>query len=427
MGKIFLFTIGIFAASLVSMAYAQEFPEDSIKVETIAENLEIPWAIDFAKDGRIFFTERVGNLRIIEDGLVSEPIISLKVSGTEGGLLGLALDPDFEKNHHVYLYYSYSDFFDIYNRVVRYTESDSKLYDEMILLDKIPGSFWHDGGRIKFGPDGKLYITTGDAANYNLAQDLDSLAGKILRINSDGTIPEDNPFADSAIFSYGHRNPQGIDWHPDSKILVATEHGPSGERGDAHDEVNVIFSGKNYGWPDIIGDETSEGLENPIIHTGEDTWAPSGAVFYDSDKISEWYGKYFVATLRGNHLRMLDMDLENNQVVSSEKLLAGEYGRLRSANMGPDGHLYVLTSNQDGRGGPAQNDDRILRIIPLGYDMGKIESPLSPLKQILSGTHPEDVECKEGFELVFKKNSLQPACVRLSSVEKLVERGWATN
>ena len=419
--------IGIFATSFVSVAFAQEFPEMDIKVETVAENLKIPWEIDFAADGRIFFTERVGNLRVIEKGLVSEPIISLKVSGTEGGLLGLALDPNFKENHYLYLYYSYFDSSDIYNRVVRYTESENKLSDETILLDRIPGSKWHDGGRIKFGPDGKLYITTGDAANYNLAQDLDSLAGKILRINSDGTMPEDNPFTDSAIFSYGHRNPQGIDWHPDSEILVATEHGPSGERGDAHDEVNVIFFGKNYGWPDIVGDETSEGLENPILHTGDDTWAPSGAVFYDSDKISEWSGKYFIATLRGNHLRMLDLDLENNLVISSEELFAGEYGRLRSANMGPDGHLYILTSNQDGRGGPAQNDDRILRIIPLESSVDKGDSSLSPLKQIQLGIMPQNISCKDGFELVIKTSNKMPACAKTSSVQKLVERGWAIN
>lgn len=427
MNETFLFLIGIFATIFVSMAYAQEFPEMGIKVETIAENLEIPWEIDFAADGRIFFTERVGNLRVIENGLVSEPIISLKVSGTEGGLLGLALDPSFEENHYLYLYYSYFDFFDIYNRVVRYTESENQLSDETILLDKIPGSKWHDGGRIKFGPDGKLYITTGDAANYNLAQDLDSLAGKILRINPDGTIPEDNPFTDSVIFSYGHRNSQGIDWHPNSGILVATEHGPSGERGYAHDEVSVIVSGKNYGWPDIIGDETSEDLENPILHTGEDTWAPSGAVFYDSDKILDWYGKYFIATLRGEHLRMLDFDLENNIVISSEALFAGEYGRLRNASMGPDGYLYILTSNQDGRGEPAQNDDRILRIIPLESSVDKGDSSLSPLKQIQLGTLPQNVACKDGFELVIKASNKMPACVKTSSVQALVERGWAIN
>lgn len=416
-----IFFITLTSISFTSMVYAQEFPELNVKVETVAENLKIPWAIDFAPDGRIFFTERVGNLRVIENGQVSEPLVSIHVSGTEGGLLGLALDPNFEENHHLYLYYSYSDFFDIYNRVVRYTESDNKLSNEKILLDKIPGSYWHDGGRIKFGPDGKLYVTTGDAANYNLSQDLDSLAGKILRINPDGTIPEDNPFTNSAVFSYGHRNPQGIDWEPNSGVLVATEHGPSGERGFAHDEVNVVISGKNYGWPDIVGDETSDGLENPILHTGEDTWAPSGAVFYDSENISDWYGKYIVATLRGNHLRVLDLNLETNTVVSSEPLFVSEFGRIRSVNMGLDGHLYVLTSNHDGRGEPKQNDDRILRITPLKHDTeNRLHTLPNKQSEIL-----QNVLCKGEFEPVIKANNGMPACVKPSSVQKLVARGWA--
>lgn len=425
--KIFFFIFGIFSIGFISFSSAQEFPELGIKVETVAENLKIPWEIDFAPDGRIFFTERIGNLRIIENNLVSEPIISLKVSGSEGGLLGLALDPNFEENHYLYLYYSYSDFFDIYNKVVRYVESDNTLSNETILLDKIPGSQIHDGGRIKFGPDGKLYITTGDAANSKAAQNLDSLAGKILRINSDGTIPEDNPFPNSPVYSLGHRNPQGIDWHPESGILVETEHGPSGERGNAHDEVNVIFPGKNYGWPIIVSDEASEGFVNPILHTGDETWAPSGSVFYNSDKISEWYGKYFIATLRGNHLRMLDLDLENNLVISSNALLDGEFGRLRSVNMSPDGYLYILTSNQDGRGTPTHNDDRILRIVSLESDMEKGNSSLSPLKQLKSGILPQNVSCKEGLELIFKINSFHPVCVKSESIAKLVDRGYSSS
>ena len=410
-------------AGMIPFAFAQEYPELGIKVETVAENLKVPWEIAFASDGRIFLTERIGDLRVIQDGKLSEPILSLDVSGTEGGLLGLTLDPAFDDNHFIYLYYSYFDSGDIYNRIVRYTEQDNKLVDEKILLDKIPGSQWHDGGRLKFGPDGLLYAATGDASNYNLSQELDSLAGKILRINPDGTIPDDNPFG-TAVYSLGHRNPQGIDWHPDSQILVATEHGPSGERGRAHDEVNVIFSGKNYGWPQIIGDETKQGLENPIIHTGDDTWAPSGAAFYDSNQIADWYGKFFVATLRGEHLRMLDLDLENNKVNESTALFEGEFGRLRNAAMGPDGHLYFMTSNQDGRGDPSQNDDRILRIIPLVPPI-KGDSSLPPLKQVESGVLPENVSCKEGFELVFKATNQMPACVKESSAQKLRQIGWA--
>jgi glucose/arabinose dehydrogenase len=425
--KSFLILFGIIVLGSMSLANAQEFEELGVKVETVAENLKVPWAIAFSPDGRIFFTERGGELRVIQDGKLNPvPVANLNVGGGEGGLLGVALDPDFEENHYLYLYYSYNDFLSTFNKVVRFTEDNNQLSDEKILVDKIPGAAIHDGGRLKFGPDGKLYITTGDAANAGLSQDLNSLAGKILRVNSDGSIPRDNPFSDSLIFSYGHRNPQGLDWHPESGVLVSTEHGPSGERGFAHDEVNVIQAGKNYGWPEVVGDEAGPDFVNPIIHTGRDTWAPSGASFYDSENISEWYEKYFVATLRGNHLRMLDLDLENNQVISNVDLFSGEFGRLRDASMGHDGNLYLLTSNQDGRGTPVSNDDRILRVIPMLSEIVMGDSSLSPKAQMKSGIDPHMVQCKEGLELIFKDKIWSPACVKPSSVQRLIEIGWAS-
>ncbi len=409
---------------LVSVAQAQKFDEYDVVVETVAENLEIPWEIAFAPDGKIFFTERPGKLRVIEEGKLNpEPVISIDVSRGEGGLLGLALDPNFKENHYLYLHFTYSEFLSTFNKVVRFTEKDSQLSDEMVLIDQIPGGPFHDGGRIKFGPDDKLYITTGDAGNANLAQDLNSLAGKILRINRDGSIPDDNPFTNSPIFSYGHRNPQGLDWHPTSKILVASEHGSS-----AHDEINVVEAGKNYGWPLIVGDEKRPEFENAILHTGDETWAPSGAVFYTSDNVPKWKGKYFIATLRGNHLRMLDLDIEKNQVISSESLFSNTFGRLRDASMGPDGNLYLLTSNRDGRGSPAENDDRILRIISSSVPDDKLsdESILVPFKQVKEGILADDVICKSGLELLIKLSNGMPACVKPSTASKLVERNWGT-
>jgi len=303
---------------------------------------------------------------------------------------------------------------------VRFTEKDNSLLDEFILVDKIPGAVIHDGGRLKFGPDEKLYITTGDAGNSNAAQDLNSLSGKILRINPDGTIPSDNPFADSMIFSYGHRNPQGLDWDPVTGKLVVTEHGSS-----AHDEINVVEAGKNYGWPKVVGGEHDPQYIDPILQTGEDTWAPSGATFYDSKNIPEWTNKYFVATLRGGHLRMLDLNLEENQVISSEALFSNTYGRLRDASMSPDGNLYLLTSNRDGRGAPAENDDRILKIISIISEEKKVgDSSLSPLKQVKTGILPPDVACKTGFELILKSTTGNPACVFPPTASKLVSVGW---
>ena len=352
----------------LGMMQSDEKPEplhiSGYKIETVAENLTIPWSIDWLPDGTALFTERNGNLRAIQNGeLLQEPLLTLGVGAGEGGLLGVAVDPDFEQNNYIYLYYTYTEFITTSNKVVRYQLTDGVVTEDKVLIDGIPGASYHDGGRIQFGPDGKLYITTGEAGNPDLAQDLNSLGGKILRINSDGTIPEDNPWENSPIYTIGHRNPQGIDWD-ESGNLVATEHGPSGWRGVAHDEINLIIPGANYGWPDVIGDETAEGLQNPILHTGDDTWAPSGAEFYNGDKIPEWNGKYFVATLRGSHLHMIDFDLENNKIISHEKLFQDEFGRLRDVQTGPDGYLYILTSNQDGRGSPSSNDDRILRIVP---------------------------------------------------------------
>jgi len=404
--------------SIIALAYSlTSAAAESYQVETVAENLEIPWGIAFAPDGRIFVTERVGNLRVIEDGILNpEPIKILDVSGFEGGLLGIALDPNFEENHHIYLYYTYNDFLSTYNKLSRFTESNNQLSDEMILLDKIAGGAIHDGGRIKFGPDGMLYVTTGDAGISDMAQDLNSLGGKILRINPDGTIPGNNPFDDSPVYSYGHRNPQGLDWDPITGKIVISEHGQS-----AHDEVNVLEPGKNYGWPKVIGDETGPDYTSPILHTGDETWAPSGASFYNSDNIEQWENKYFIATLRGNHLRMLDLDIENNKVISSEALFQGEFGRLRDASVGPDGNLYILTSNRDGRGSPEPTDDRILRIIPISQT---VEDLLSPLKQFKIGVEPSDVKCREGLVLLLRSTTGTPACVTPSTSEKLVSYGW---
>ena len=350
--------------SIIPTAFADDYPELGVKVETVAKNLTIPWSIDWLPDGTALFTERNGNLRIIQEGeLQTEPLLSLSVGGVEGGLLGIAVDQNYSENNYIYLYYNYNEFLSTINKVVRYQFTNGVLSEDKVLIDGIPGGPFHDGGRIQFGPDDKLYITTGDAGDPNLSQNIDSVAGKILRINSDGTIPEDNPWKDNPAYSIGHRNPQGIDWD-ESGNLVATEHGPSGWRGSAHDEVNLIIPGKNYGWPDVIGDEVLEGAINPILHTGDDTWAPSGAEFYDGDKIPDWTGKYFVAALRGSHLHMIDFDLDNNMVISHEKLFQDDFGRLRDVQTGPDGYLYILTSNQDGRGFPDVNDDRILRIVP---------------------------------------------------------------
>ena len=364
MQKIIFLTIILISVIALPNAFAE------VNVQTILDNLKNPWELEFAPDGKIFFTERDGKLWMIDNESRLQLVAEFPASNTsEGGLLGLELDPDYENNHFLYLYQTYLDIPTHQNKVIRYTVNNNQLTEEMILIDKIPGAIWHDGGRIKFGPDGMLYITTGDATNASLSQDPSSLAGKILRINSDGTIPNDNPF-NSEVFSYGHRNPQGLAWNEDG-ILVSSEHGPSGEKGYAHDEINVIERGENYGWPIIVGDSNDSAYTNPILHSGDITWAPSGLLYYNSDKISDWKGKFLVATLRGEHVMVLDLDLENGVVNSAEKIFQGDYGRIRNLVQGPDGDVFMLTSND--------NNDKILQIstfesVPMSIEANELPS-----------------------------------------------------
>ena len=331
-------------------------------VETLVTALEIPWAMAFAPDGRLFITERPGRVRILDiDARTSELALTLDDVYAEGeaGLLGLALDPEFSDNRLVYLYQStrLAGGGEV-NRVVRYREAGSRLAERVVLLDNIPAARIHDGGRLRFGPDGLLYITTGDAASTSLAQDLGSTAGKILRLNRDGTTPRGNPFG-SPIYSYGHRNPQRFDWHPVTGDLWASEHGSTG-----NDEVNVIDSAANYGWPQIEGSQTMAGMRTPLTFFSP-AIAPAGASFYRGDRFPLFANNLFIGTLRGTHLLRLVVDSSpQRHIVSQERLLDGRFGRIRDVVTGPDGYLYFCTNNRDGRGSPTSTDDRIVRLVP---------------------------------------------------------------
>ncbi|WP_209811190.1 PQQ-dependent sugar dehydrogenase [Ammoniphilus resinae] len=328
-------------------------------VETLAEGLNVPWEMDVAEDGRIFFTERPGTVRVMVDGaLLPDPVIEMEEpfrSGGEGGLLGLVLDPQFAENHYIYVYHTYETNGEIQNRVLRLKERNNKASIDHVILDGLAGAQNHNGGRMKIDPDGYLYITAGDRYEPELAQKEQSLGGKILRIGLDGSIPADNPIPDSPVYSYGHRNPQGLAWHPDTGQLYASEHGQS-----AHDEINLIEPGANYGWPLIEGDEKQAGLKSPLIHSGEETWAPSGMTFVSQ---GPWKGQLLVANLRGNQVLKL-LFREQGRVVDDVEPLFQEWGRIRNVYEGPDGSLFMMTNNRDGRGRPADGDDKIYRLKP---------------------------------------------------------------
>ena len=313
--------------------------------EIVASNLQIPWSIDQI-DVTFYLSERPGHIVKVENERAERQQVQLEkplATVAEAGLLGFVLAPDFSATKEAFAYYTYKDSTGQYNRIVVLRLDGNTWREERVLLDRLPSGRVHHGGRLEIGPDGKLYATTGDAAeNPNIAQELDSLGGKIIRMNLDGTVPNDNPFPNSYVYSYGHRNPQGLAWGSDG-TLYESEHGPS-----ANDEINRIQPRHNYGWPEITGTEKREGMETPLFTSGNDTtWAPSGMEFYDD--------KLYVATLRGNAVREFDL-----QTGGSKEVITG-LGRIRDVYI-KDHYLYFISNNTDGRGIPLEGDDKLYRI-----------------------------------------------------------------
>jgi len=341
------------APKQVKLAQVNQLVVDQVVV--IAENLDTPWGLVFLPDKNILFTERPGKVRLINtnDKLDQKPVIEIAAVKeiSEGGLLGITIHPDFIHNSYVYLYYTYEGNNEkTWNKVVRMTYKNNTLSEERIIIDQIPGAPNHNGGRIKFGPDNLLYVTTGDAQNPSQAQDVESLAGKILRVTDDGQEAPGNPF-NNLIYSYGHRNPQGLTWDNIGR-LWSTEHGRSGALSGL-DELNLIEKGANYGWPKIQGDESGNNMSTPKLHSGSETWAPAGAVFFKSSIL--------FTGLRGQALYEAKIDVNN---ITLKQHFSNRFGRLRDIILGPDNMLYIMTSNLDGRGNPKPKDDKILKIDP---------------------------------------------------------------
>ncbi len=336
-------------------------------VDTLATNLTVPWAFTFLDSTKFLFTERNGKVRLMHnDQLAVNPMLLLQDADTtkKMGVLGLCKHPGFATNHLIYIAYNYSRDKTAFLRIVRYTFDEDSLVNPFIIKDSIYASPNHTGCRLRFGPDKKLYITTGDADRPILAQDLKSLNGKILRVNDDGSVPSDNPFVNNdtarkEIWSYGHRNTQGIDFHPQTNELYNSEHGPTGG-----DEINFIEKGKNYGWPVIHHDEIHENMAAPLFQYTPSI-GPSEIVFYNADALPQYKGKLLLASLRGEAITMID--LVNKQIVSQTYIFEHQYGRIRAMAVGPEGYLYFSTSQNDPpEGRPRSGYDMILRLRPSG-------------------------------------------------------------
>ena len=354
--------IGALAFSAIILTSPSEpppIPEPTIKesgnefVEVLATNLKKPWAIEIVDD-RIFITEKEGNIRVFHSDILDDKSLATfrtaDVFG--GGLLGIVAHPEFDSNHFLYVYYTYVEDGKLWNKILRIKEHENKLQDSQTILDKIPGSEFSNGGVLKFGPDGKLYVGTGAGSDSSHnSQDIESLAGKILRLNADGTIPDDNPYSNSPVYSFGHSNPQGIAWD-ESGSLYVTELGPA-----KNDEINLIIAGKNYGWPEqqCIGEKTF--VDSLVCY--DPNIEPGGIIFYSGDKLD--LQKNMIMAAVGPQ-KLDQLEINENGLISQQSIMSG-LGRIRDVVEGPDGYLYLITSNTDGRAFPDSDDDKLVRIL----------------------------------------------------------------
>ena len=366
-------SVGLATGLACSGDTTEAMPTDveGLRVDNLVTGLDTPWDLAWGPDGQIWVTERGGRISRVNTSTgqrtTAGQVPGVEESG-ESGLMGLAFHPDFAGQPYVYAAHSYLSSGSVRNRVVRMRWDGQAFGTPEVLLANIPGGGIHDGSRLAVGPDKLLYMTTGDAASGDLAQDRNSLAGKILRLTLTGQPAPGNPF-NTAIYSYGHRNPQGIVFHPTTGALYATEHGPSD-----NDEVNLIAASRNFGWPtvhgacdDDIGAERAFCQANNVVEPlamWTPTIAPAGADIYVSDLIPQWKGSVLFASLKGTALYRLTLSADGTRVTAKETLFAGQFGRLRDVLVGPDGVVYLATSNRDGRGGPASDDDRIIRVRP---------------------------------------------------------------
>jgi len=362
---------------------------DGIAVEPYVTGLEAVWDIVFLPDGSALVSERPGRIRYVDpDGnLQEEPWAAPDpVVGDEngGGMMGLALHPEFPEKPWVYVMYTTGEYAGPANRISRFRHDGTTGVDEEVIVDLMPAGETHFGGRIDFGPDGMLYATQGDTGHRTSAQSTRDLRGSIMRFTPEGDIPEDNPWPETPVWAKGLRNVAGLAFHPDTGALFAADHGPSGEWQDpligARDEVNIVHSGENFGWPMAVGAPGLSEYQDPIMMWDEAPLPPGDLTFYDHDLMPELKGDLFLATLRTEALMRFRFEDEEHpyRVTGIERWFTdrdlgntplgegpSQFGRLRAAAIGPDGAIYIGTTNRDrGRGTLREGDDRVLRIAP---------------------------------------------------------------
>jgi glucose/arabinose dehydrogenase len=345
-------------------------PNVEFDTQTVASGFDTIWELAWGPDNALWVTERRGIISRVDPqtgAVTTAGQIAVQEIG-EGGLMGLAFHPDFAGQPLVYVAHSYAAAGGTRNRIARLRLNGTVLEAPQTLLENIPGASIHNGSRVAVGPDRFLYVTTGDAGNGSLAQDLNSLAGKVLRLTLDGAPAPGNPFG-TAVYSFGHRNPQGLAFAPGGALYI-TEHGAAD-----NDEVNRVEPGRNYGWPSVRGrcDGDAGGSEVTFCQTNNviesmaqwtPTIAPAGLDVYDANLIAGWSGSLLFTALKGMALYRLTLSADGRAVSSEERLFEGTFGRLRDVLVAPDGSVYLATSNRDGRGAPTATDDRIIRVRP---------------------------------------------------------------
>ncbi|HSO87599.1 MAG TPA: PQQ-dependent sugar dehydrogenase [Draconibacterium sp.] len=371
----------ILISALLIIGLENAKAQNNLKTRTVATNLDTPWEILWGPDNYIWVTERLGKISRInpENGAVSEVILISEAKEVgEGGLLGMVTDPDFSVNNYFYVAYNYYAAGNDYReKIVRFTfnPSTGKAGNPFILLENIDGANNHNGCRMVISPDKKLIFTTGDAQVTSNSQDVDNINGKTLRINLDGTIPDDNPVQNSPVWTWGHRNPQGLVYSPGGNILYSSEHGAS-----SNDEINIIQKGRNYGWPNVegfcdIAGENSFCINNNVVEpifAWTPTLAVAGIDFYNSDLIPEWKNSLLVTSLKASRITQLLLNEGGTEVIKSTDFYTNAFGRLRDICVSPDGKVYTAVSNRDGRGTPKADDDKIIEITPVTTEIAEI-------------------------------------------------------